>query len=275
MPILAHLTLLIAFFIIPNQEEIPNNHELQTNSHTNQDSPNKNPRTCKFYRKGHCKHGITGEECKFTHPEVCKKLTQHGTKQPRGCNKGSKCKYLHPVMCINSLRTGTCLSTNCRYRHVKGTTRHATNANANATQNARDAIATPKKNPVNQNNDTGSFLEAIRLLKAELLEEMDKRLKTVVSQVQKIQQPTNLPFNQHQGMQNNQLHQLMEPQQIILQHQMMQTHAFQPAQHILPPPNNNNLQANHLNQAHPTNLTINQAQQQLPIQMGQQQNMNY
>ena len=41
---------------------------------------------CVHYRSNRCRHGMKGKECSFLHPERCKKLMQHGTKQPDGCN---------------------------------------------------------------------------------------------------------------------------------------------------------------------------------------------
>lgn len=45
-------------------------------------------KTCRFYRNGTCKHGVSGRGCDFEHPKMRKKLLKHGTRQPRGCNKG-------------------------------------------------------------------------------------------------------------------------------------------------------------------------------------------
>ena len=34
----------------------------------------KNPVTCRYYKKSTCRHGIKGDECRFTHPELCQKI---------------------------------------------------------------------------------------------------------------------------------------------------------------------------------------------------------
>jgi len=185
----------------------------------NNTSTEKTPITCRFYKKGSCKYGIKGDECKYNHPELCKKYTQHGTRQPRGCNMGSKCKFFHPIMCIDSLRKGQCLSQNCRFRHIKGTTRHAIDGQAKVTQEKKDTVphSTPQPEGTESSNHTtsGNFLDALRLLKAELLEEMDKRIKTVVAQTI-VQQPTN-NYAPQQQMYIKQPQQEANPQPIIPQ----------------------------------------------------------
>ena len=85
---------------------------------------NKLNTTCRYFRKGSCKHGMKGRECRYTHPKVCSKFTQHGTRKDRGCNLGKRCKYFHPQMCLESLRKGQCFSTKCPFNHIKGTKRH-------------------------------------------------------------------------------------------------------------------------------------------------------
>ena len=78
---------------------------------------------CRFYDKGNCLHGITGDTCRYLHPELCRKFPRHGTRQPRGCKLGARCKYFHPTMCLSSLKRGQCFHDQCNYRHVEGTQR--------------------------------------------------------------------------------------------------------------------------------------------------------
>ena len=230
----------------------PTDDNTNTNSSASHTSENKTIEkkdiTCRFYKKGTCRHGAKGEECKFTHPELCKKFTQHGTRQPRGCNKGSHCKYLHPQMCMNSLRKGICLSQSCRYRHIKGTTRHKADGEANAPRHTTPAnrpepepentSAKPEnthpRNAQQQAANTDHFLDVIRQMKAEILAEMDKKIG-MVSQMQAHQQPIHqqpifypphkLPTNQptpqlpHQMLLQHHQHQIQQQQQ---QHQLQQ-----------------------------------------------------
>ena len=86
-------------------------------------------KTCKFFQKGTCRHGISGKDCKFTHPKMCRKFTKHGTRQPHGCNKGKRCEQFHPAMCINSLRKSECYNEHCSFLHIKGTIRDVINNN--------------------------------------------------------------------------------------------------------------------------------------------------
>ena len=43
-------------------------------------SNEKTSTVCRFFTNGNCKHGMRGKECKYTHPKVCSKFTQHGTR---------------------------------------------------------------------------------------------------------------------------------------------------------------------------------------------------
>ena len=115
-----------SFIPATNDVDDDDNQSTSAERHTNDDAPEseKSKTICRFFRNGNCKYGMTGKECKFTHPKVCSKFRQHGTRQPRGCNRGKKCKDFHPKMCLNSLRKGECFSETCRFHHVKGTKRH-------------------------------------------------------------------------------------------------------------------------------------------------------
>ena len=91
-----------------------NNEEVNTREtkYQNQNQPNdatSKTKICRFYKNGNCKFGLKGKECKFTHPKMCRKYTQHGTNKQRGCNLGRKCKDFHPKMCFGSIRKGEVL----------------------------------------------------------------------------------------------------------------------------------------------------------------------
>ena len=74
---------------------------------------------CKFYMKKQCKHGIKGENCSFSHPQICQKLLKFGHSN-KGC-RGNGCKNVHPKMCHHSLKSKECPFENCKFYHVKGT----------------------------------------------------------------------------------------------------------------------------------------------------------
>ena len=38
---------------------------------------------CNHNRKGSCRHGRMGIDCKYEHPKPCKNLMKHGNKGPR------------------------------------------------------------------------------------------------------------------------------------------------------------------------------------------------
>ena len=80
---------------------------------------------CRYYRRGNCRHGPLGKDCKYRHPKPCRKLLNHGIKGENGCRLGGRCTMFHPRMCNNSIRKGECLVESCRYMHIKGTKRTA------------------------------------------------------------------------------------------------------------------------------------------------------
>ena len=244
----------------------PTNTSEQTEN--TQPPPAKKSTICKFFKKNSCRHGAKGDGCLYSHPELCKKFIQHGTRQPRGCNMGSRCKYLHPEMCMNSLRKGKCLSNTCRYRHIKGTTRHEAaekvnvhssatpSATSNASSNAPQQSSNSNNLSIPSSTNSNSFLEAIRLLKAELLEEMDKRMPQAM--------PTQVPYYPQQLPQQQQIMPAQIPQQFF-QMSQPQRHAFIKQPQILPNPQQNMpLQQTQIQQQ--PSLTINQAAPIQPIQ---------
>jgi len=146
-------------------------------------------------------------------------------------------------MCINSLRSGKCLSQHCRYRHIKGTTRHNDVGETSVPVTEKKKRETPRNiivtekltqdksesgGPMNANH----FLEAIRLLKAEILHEMDTRMKNIPqlnypppAQIQYLTQPEIQKISQVPNLNLSQvpqpIQQIYTPQREIL---------FQPAQ---------------------------------------------
>ncbi len=98
----------------------------QGNQEMDQDRNNETetPPVCAHYKKGVCRYGISGKGCRFSHPKPCSKLMNYGTKSPRGCSLGrKKCPNFHPKMCPQSIRHGECISSECKFQHVRGTRR--------------------------------------------------------------------------------------------------------------------------------------------------------
>ena len=195
--------------------------------------------TCRYFRKGSCKHGMKGRECRYTHPKVCSKFTQHGTRKDRGCNLGKRCKYFHPQMCLESLRKGQCFSTKCPFNHIKGTKRHPSvienkveSVSPQSQIKTTDVLPSPDKNEDSKQKqddhkqyDTGHFLEFVRLLKAEILQTLDSKITALTSQLQLLQPqaPQLFPLP---PMSQQMIHPTMPPPFFI--------HPRQP-----PPPNQN------------------------------------
>lgn len=120
-----------------------------------QNESQKVNKLCYFFEKGRCKHGIKGNDCNYTHPQFCKKLMQHGTRQPNGCNKGKSCQYFHPAMCIESLRKSQCFNEHCKFYHVKGTARNR-NASNNHPQYSKNTYS---YNKANDNHKLGNHYQ--------------------------------------------------------------------------------------------------------------------
>ena len=79
----------------------------------NKDEDNKKGKICLFFQKRSCKHGLKGKQCKFYHPQLCNKYTNHGTNSKIGCNLGKNCKNFHPKMCSTSIIKGECFQQGC------------------------------------------------------------------------------------------------------------------------------------------------------------------
>ena len=66
----------------------------------------KKRETCRFFARGHC---TRNKDCRFEHPNICKKFRQFGSisTDKSGCD--GKCEAFHPNACQNSLKDKTCL----------------------------------------------------------------------------------------------------------------------------------------------------------------------
>ena len=188
---------------------ISNTDSIDNTSNKPDASKSKVETVCRFFRRGTCKHGLRGTECRYQHPQMCRKFTQHGTRQPHGCNLGKSCKLFHPLMCLDSLRKSECLDEKCTYQHIKGTRRQP----KLITNSISSQVAPPARNDHTQAKDSNSadnsdpplipvnecqpdhFLEVVRLLKAEILSTMNERLASLTAQIQNIQRPMGYPPN--------------------------------------------------------------------------------
>ena len=151
----------------------------------------KDKPTCRYYAKGLCKHGTRGNKCKFDHPKACPKLLKHGNRAKFGCNKGKDCNFFHPKMCSSSLQKGVCNIAGCTLKHVKGTKQDSTqNVKGPFNDDTKNTNRVSGKHSINQeessnnnNNMQTHFLDAIRLLKTELMEAMDKKIMAITCQL--------------------------------------------------------------------------------------------
>ena len=179
------------------QNTTDNNHSVQNNERTNA------TQVCPFYRRGTCRHGISGRGCPKLHPNPCRRLLTHGNKGPRGCTRGALCDKFHPKMCPTSLKKGECLRESCKLRHVKGTRKvplvhseviQRTNREPqNITQRTnrepqniiqrtdQEQAALRESKNISAHNHQVDFLAAIAALKTELLEAVDLKLRVAQS----------------------------------------------------------------------------------------------
>ena len=137
---------------------------------------------CPFYRRGICRYGVAGRLCPKDHPPACKKLTKHGNRGPNGCTLGRACDSFHPKMCPGSLSKRVCLKADCKLRHVTGTKRQKTD--------------TPTNKSKKQETDSVSlhdhFLEAIRMMRSDIMQELDQRLAHLLKPLSPQLQPTQV-----------------------------------------------------------------------------------
>lgn len=189
-----------------DQQEVPGDRNGTPLSQPNDNDSDKKKITCRYYIKGNCKHGAKGSKCLYAHPKPCRKLINHGTRTKNGCNKGKKCTEFHPKMCQSSLTKGECFNSSCNLKHVKGT-------KFKKDDESKNPSTPPDKNVKNGNTqgkqssssaDKTDFLEVVRLLKEQLLEEMDIKIASALSvqpamnhQLNQWNQPFNPMMFQH------------------------------------------------------------------------------
>ncbi|MEC8327029.1 MAG: hypothetical protein VX100_13260, partial [Pseudomonadota bacterium] len=104
-------------------------------------SQNQAKPICPHYKRGTCRHGISGNSkggCSKGHPKACHKLIQYGTRGPLGCSKGGNCEMFHPRMCSQSLQARECLTMDCKLRHVRGTKRTTSDPSSSGFQGYAD-----------------------------------------------------------------------------------------------------------------------------------------
>ena len=81
---------------------------------------------CPEYKKGTCRHGISGKGCAFSHPKPCSRYLRHGTQKGIGCKRGASCTRFHLPLCKSSAERRECLDESCKQMHLLGTKRKKT-----------------------------------------------------------------------------------------------------------------------------------------------------
>lgn len=151
-----------------------------------QRAPNPRRGVCPFYKRGTCRHGMSGNGCNKEHPKACPKLIRHGTRGPRGCSAGNKCDRFHPKMCPQSLAAGECLTTDCKLRHIIGTRR----STSRQTQHEGNLRNQQHRIPTSNENSDVDFLDVVRSMKKEIMEAMDAKIAMITTQLQTTSAPT-------------------------------------------------------------------------------------
>ena len=158
----------------------------------------KDDKICHFYRKGICKHGKSGENCKFSHPPYCKPFLMFGDKHPKGCNKGQSCQSFHPKMCHNSMTKHICYNLKCKYFHVKNTKRvppKRSNKQHKERKEPKKQKAAVKSNDATSSSSAGRepvdapkipsssehFLGLVQQMKSDLLQTINQQFATLVN----------------------------------------------------------------------------------------------
>ena len=178
-------------------EAIPSNPVLSEDAHSQPDPGNNGSQLqpqpqvpnqgnnekiiCPFFRKGQCKHGISGRGCKNDHPQTCKKLMRHGAKAPHGCTLGrSRCDKFHPNMCPDSMTKGECTNPSCKLWHVSGTRKSF--KNKTMTPSNQMGAKREKDNQTSSTEIPNDFLGLLQRWKMEMMEAMDTKLAMALKQ---------------------------------------------------------------------------------------------
>lgn len=75
---------------------------------------------CKHYKRNSCRYGISGKNCRYSHPRICRRLLLGGNDPRKGCSRGKHCNDYHPKMCYTTLKGKTCTNSRCNFTHVSG-----------------------------------------------------------------------------------------------------------------------------------------------------------
>ena len=189
----------------PPTNQLPTRGEPGGNSRTQapEQLQNKSQGICSFFWKGTCRYGISGRGCPKQHPKACRKLILHGTRGPRGCNKGNACENFHPKMCRQSLAAGECLTLDCKLRHVAGT-RRTTTSGRGQPQDHTDTRSRIQNHGRSQHHDNwfqqqdqqtpqqtqppnsatqADFLEMLNVMRTEIMTAMETKMSHLSQQI--------------------------------------------------------------------------------------------
>ena len=175
-----------------------------------QKSPERDNRDlCEQYKIGKCPHGVRGDKpfngissCFKSHPKRCLRFIKHGFKGKQGCNRGKNCKYFHPSYCKSSLRTRACYNYNCKYPHLKGTKREATESRKTETsRKVKDRNPDINTLPNSANTPTLTSSPNHFLILEKMILDIDRRFEEELIPLRKLteslQNQLAIPHQQH------------------------------------------------------------------------------
>ena len=153
-----------------------------------------NKKICRFFERGICRYGMSGTlkgKCKFSHPAICRKVLNHGTRGKFGC-KGD-CNKWHPRLCYTALNKKECYNSSCTFWHIKGTKRSPETQTEESQKTPEEEPEKPKEN---------HFLGSVQSQVTQILKDQQETFKNQMSQfMQQMQQEMRIlaAFNHQQA----------------------------------------------------------------------------
>ena len=103
----------------------------------------------------------------------------------------------HPKMCFNSIQKSKCVDTECKLMHIRGTWKKPAKAPKNDAQQSHHEV--DEQTTSNKTESSDSFLEMVHLLEVKLMEAMDLKIATLLSQLpQLLMAPQQIASKTHQ-----------------------------------------------------------------------------
>ena len=116
--------------------------------------PERSTKICYHYRRGTCKFGRRGLQCKYSHPDLCFKFKMHGLDERKGCPANANCGLMHPILCRKVKQSGVCNVVSCKFFHPK---HHSRYAKPNSRPESSPGMQNGQKNEREINDEVRDF----------------------------------------------------------------------------------------------------------------------